>query len=246
MAAIEVGTSGWQYGHWRGSFYPAGLPQPAWFARYASVFSTVELNNSFYRQPKEGTWDAWREQAPAGFCYAVKANRFITHMKRFKDPEGPLERFFAGAERLQSHLGPVLFQAPPNFQRTPENLARLDAFFAAVPQGIVSVIEFRHTSWYDDAVYELLRRRRISFCIHDMMKLATPVLVTGPAAYLRFHGSDARYGGNYSDAMLQQWAEQIRGLQREVNSVWCYFNNDIGGHAPRNALTLRQLLGASG
>jgi uncharacterized protein YecE (DUF72 family) len=239
---VEVGTSGWQYDHWRGDFYPQKLAKSRWFAHYASVFSTVELNNSFYRQPKNETWQKWHDMAPSGFCFAVKANRFITHIKRFTDGEDPIERFLDGAERLKGHLGPVLFQAPPNFERNDENLQRLDDFFALMPRRIRSVLEFRHTSWYDDETYALLRRRHVSFCIHDMTKLATPVLATGPIAYLRFHGSGARYGGSYSDEMLRDWAARIRALSHDVQSVWCYFNNDIGGHAPRNALALREML----
>jgi uncharacterized protein YecE (DUF72 family) len=244
---IEVGTSGWQYDHWRGDFYPELLPKSRWFLHYASVFSTVELNNSFYRQPKNEAWEHWHDQAPARFCYAVKANRFITHIKRFRIEDGndgsdPIDRFLDGAERLKSHLGPVLFQAPPNFHRKPENLERLDEFFSLMPRRIRSVIEFRHKSWYDDETYELLRRRHVSFCIHDMSKLETPMITTGPIAYLRFHGSGARYGGNYSDEMLHEWTKQIRALSSDVESVWCFFNNDIGGHAPRNAVTLREML----
>jgi uncharacterized protein YecE (DUF72 family) len=244
MAApsIEVGTSGWQYDHWRGDFYSEKLPKSRWFEHYASIFSTVELNNSFYRQPKSATWERWQDQAPAQFCYAIKANRFITHIKRFRDGEDPIERFLDGAERLKSHLGPVLFQAPPNFEKTDENLGRLDEFFSLMPRRVRSVLEFRHPSWYDDETYELLRRRQVSFCIHDMTKLETPVVTTGPIAYLRFHGSGARYGGNYSDEMLGDWAKRIRSLSHHVEGVWCYFNNDIGGHAPRNALTLREML----
>lgn len=242
MTAFEVGTSGWQYRHWRGDFYPQKLPVARWFEHYAGVFSTVELNNSFYRQPDNDTWEHWHDQAPPGFRYAVKANRFITHMKRFKEPEEPIERFLDGAERLKAHLGPVLFQAPPNFHRTAENLQRLDVFFAAVPRRVHCVIEFRHMSWYDDETYELLRRRHVSFCIHDMTRLVTPVIATGPIAYVRFHGSGARYGGDYSDGMLRDWTKRIRDLSRDVESVWCYFNNDIGGYAPGNALALREML----
>jgi uncharacterized protein YecE (DUF72 family) len=241
-AAFEVGTSGWQYRHWRGDFYPRKLPVRRWFEHYAGVFSAVELNNSFYRQPGDETWDGWREQAPPGFRYAVKANRFISHIKRFHDCEGPLERFLDGVGRLKSRLGPVLFQAPPQFHRTPENVERLEGFFALLPKRVDAVIEFRHRSWYDDETYALLRRRGVAFCIHDMAKLETPVLTSGPIAYLRFHGSGARYGGNYTDAMLSDWAQRLKGLSRDLDSVWCFFNNDLGGHAPRNALTLREML----
>ena len=243
MATFEVGTSGWQYRHWRGDFYPEKLPVKRWFEHYAGVLSTVELNNSFYRQPPKETWQHWREQAPPGFCYAVKANRFISHIKRFAEPEDPLERFFEGADELKSHLGPVLFQAPPSFHFKPENVERLEAFFALLPRQIHAVMEFRHKSWYVEDTYELLGRHHVSFCIHDMTKLETPVLSTGPIIYVRFHGSGARYGGNYTDAMLGDWVRQLKELSHDVEGVWCYFNNDISGYAPRNAVTLREMLG---
>jgi uncharacterized protein YecE (DUF72 family) len=137
----------------------------------------------------------------------------------------------------------VLFQAPPSFHRKPENIERLEAFFTLLPRRVNTVMEFRHKSWYTDETYDLLRRHHVSFCIHDMTKLETPALITGPIAYVRFHGSGARYGGKYTDTMLKEWAVSLKKLSHDVDGVWCYFNNDIGGHAPRNAVTLREMLG---
>jgi uncharacterized protein YecE (DUF72 family) len=242
MAVYWVGTSGWQYRHWRGDFYPQKLPQREWFNHYASVFSTVELNNSFYRQPSDAAWERWREKAPEGFRFAVKANRFITHIKRFADPEQPIERFVKGATKLGPHLGPALFQAPPSFHKNEENARRLEAFFEELPNDLPSVIEFRHKSWYTQATLKLLQRRGIAFCIHDMSKSASPVAVTSSIAYLRFHGSGARYGGHYPDDQLREWAARIKQLSGDVDSAWVYFNNDIGGHAPRNAQRLREMV----
>jgi uncharacterized protein YecE (DUF72 family) len=242
VAVYWVGTSGWQYRHWRSNFYPEKLPQKAWFSHYAGLFSTVELNNSFHRQPSDAAWERWREVAPVGFRFAVKANRFITHIKRFKDPEQAIERFFKGARRLGAHSGPALFQAPPNFERDEENVKRLGAFLEQLPKDVPSVIEFRHESWYTDETLAMLRRYGVAICIHDMEGSASPVAVTSSIAYLRFHGSGARYGGSYADDQLREWANRIKDVVREVESVWVYFNNDIGGHAPRNASTLRVLL----
>ena len=150
MEPIRIGCSGWQYKHWRGDFYPAELPQSRWFAHYALTFDTVEINNSFYRLPEAETFDKWREQAPRAFLYAVKASRFLTHMKKLKDPEEPIERFFDRASHLGRHLGPVLYQLPPNWTL---NLERFEHFLQALPRRYDHVIEFREPSWYDDRVF---------------------------------------------------------------------------------------------
>ncbi|HWC29596.1 MAG TPA: DUF72 domain-containing protein [Dehalococcoidia bacterium] len=240
----HIGTSGWQYDHWRRRFYPQGLPKARWFEHYAREFATVELNNTFYRQPKAATWQKWQEAAPPGFCYAVKANRFITHIKRFRDCEAPLKRFLEGAQALGEHLGPVLFQTPPNFHRDDENLERLDGFLELLPQDVSSVFEFRHESWFDDdAGVKLLDRHRVGFCVQDYPGLECPVVATGDFAYVRFHGAGTRYGGNYPDDALREWAKRIEGLSRSgTREAWVYFNNDLGGHAVENARTLAHLL----
>jgi uncharacterized protein YecE (DUF72 family) len=239
---VHIGTSGWQYDHWRGDFYSAGLPKRLWFEHYAEVFDTVELNNSFYRQPKDAAWDKWHDMAPPGFRFAVKANRFITHIKRLKDVEDPVERFLKGAERLKSHLGPLLYQLPPTFDNDEENCRRLEAFLALLPKRHHHVIEFRHNSWHTDAVLALLRRHDVGFCCHDMKGLHPPVAVTSGTAYVRLHGR--RYGGNYDPASLKKWAVHVHDMQRDADEVWVFFNNDLGGHAPRNALQLIELLSA--
>ena len=153
--SARVGCSGWQYKHWRGAFYPADLPASQWFAYYASQFDTVEINNTFYRLPEASTFAAWRKQATPGFLYAVKASRFLTHMKKLKDPAEPLHRLFQRAQRLQRTFGPVLYQLPPHWT---VNLERLSAFVRALPKRRQHVIEFREPSWYNDEVFELLDR----------------------------------------------------------------------------------------
>ena len=234
---IRIGCSGWQYQHWRGEFYPAELPQSRWFDHYALSFDTVEINNSFYRLPEAGTFSKWSDQAPRRFLYAVKASRFLTHMKKLKDPEDPIARFFDRAKHLGSHLGPVLYQLPP---RWPLNLPRFEHFLAELPHGILHTVEFRETSWYDERIYKLLRRYKVAMCLHDMEGLASERMVVGPFVYVRFHQGTKKYGGRYSDARLDDWAEWLFKRAAEGLDVFAYFNNDAGGHAPRDAVRLRQ------
>ena len=251
-AAVRIGCSGWQYKHWRGDFYPAELGQSRWFEFYAANFDTVEINNSFYRLPEAETFARWREQAPRQFLYAVKASRFLTHMKKLKDPEDPLDRFLSNARELGRHLGPVLYQLPP---RWPVNLERLERFLDAVDaqtdrlrqNGLTTrvrhAIEFREPSWYHERVFALLRAHRVALCLHDMRGSAAAKLVVGPFIYVRFHGS-AKYAGRYADRDLDEWADWLAERNFAGMDVFAYFNNDTGGHAPRDAVRLRERLAA--
>ena len=240
--ALRIGCSGWQYKHWRADFYPAELPQTRWFAHYALSFDTVEINNSFYRLPEATTFARWREQAPRRFLYAVKASRFLTHMKKLKDPEDPLFRFFENAKQLGPHLGPILYQLPPNFGI---NLERLEVFLRALRtsyRGYQHTLEFRESSWYDERVFELLRRYGVALCLHDMQKSATGKMVVGPFIYVRYHFGTQRYGGRYDDERLEEWADWLAARAGEGLDVYAYFNNDTGGHAPRDAVRLRAMI----
>jgi len=234
-SSVRVGCSGWQYAHWRGNFYPADVPQREWFAHYARHFDTVEINNTFYRLPESGTFAAWRRHAPRGFVYAVKASRFLTHMKKLKEPEEPLHRFFTRARSLQRTLGPVLYQLPP---RWPLNLDRLQEFLRRVPRGHRQAIEFREPSWYADAVFALLERYGVALCLHDMQGSASGMRAVGPFVYVRFHGVQ-KYSGSYADRTLDGWAEWLAERALAGVPVYAYFNNDAGGHAPRDAVRLR-------
>jgi len=238
---VRVGCSGWQYKHWRGNFYPADLPLKSWFEHYASVFDTVEINNSFYRLPEASTFAAWSARAPRGFLFAVKASRFLTHMKKLKEPEDPLDRFFRRARSLGRHLGPVLYQLPPGWKL---DLGRLEYFLMSLPRDVAQVIEFRDTTWYAPEVYALLERHRVSLCLHDMPGSATGRLRVGPCVYVRFHGASGRYNGSYPDDRLADWAQWLEEQARTGIDVYAYFNNDVGGHAPRNALVLRRHMAA--
>ena len=233
---LWIGCSGWQYKHWRGDFYPADLPPRLWFAHYAARFDTVEINNTFYRLPEAETFARWGGQAPPGFVYAVKASRFLTHMKKLKDPDEPIERFFSRADGLGASFGPVLFQLPP---RWPLNLDRLVTFLKALPRSRQHVLEFRDPSWYHHDVFAMLERYGVALCLHDMPDSASGQLIVGPFTYIRLHGPE-KYGGRYADAVLDQWASWIRERESAGQKVYAYFNNDIGGHAPRDAQRLRE------
>ena len=237
IGEIRIGCSGWNYRHWRGLFYPAKLPIRAWFAHYAECFDTVEINNSFYRLPSAEVFDAWREQAPPGFRYAVKANRFLTHQKKLKDPAEPLARMFGNVLHLGDKLGPILYQLPPRWRL---DLGRLRDFLALLPPGQTHVFEFREPSWMTDEVFGLLDACGVSFCTHDMPGMAVPRLAVGRIANVRFHGSSGKYWGRYSAGQLADWHAWMEAEQMRGRDVYAYFNNDIHGHAIEDALALKR------
>lgn len=240
----HIGCSGWHYPSWRGLFYPAELPTSAWLRHYVTRFRTVELNNSFYRLPSEDTFAAWRAQVPRGFLFAVKASRFLTHIKRLRDPEEPLQRLLTHARPLGATLGPVLYQLPPRWFPDPE---RLETFLAALPERpgprsrhrLHHVVEVRDAKGYEPWVLELLRHYRVALCIHDMRESESPLVMTGPIVYLRFHGYGVKYGGSYPDEVLNEWAEWIERALASGRDVYAYFNNDINGYAVYDAERLR-------
>ncbi|MHC4464356.1 MAG: DUF72 domain-containing protein, partial [Planctomycetota bacterium] len=221
-------------------FYPPDLPKSKWFEYYAQHFDTVEINNTFYHLPKEQTLRRWRELAPEGFLYAVKANRFITHIKKLNDASEPLERFFERVGLLKGTLGPVLYQLPPSLHK---DLGRLEAFIRLLADEPPAVFEFRHQSWYEDDTFELLDKSGVGFCIHDMPGNESPRIVTGDSVYLRFHGTTGRYAGSYPKSQLRDSADWLKDQAEKVRAIYAYFNNDIGGHAIKNAKQLRGLFG---
>ena len=235
----RVGCSGWQYKHWRGDFYPSDLPQAKWFEHYAARFDTVEINNTFYRLPERTTFSSWARRAPTKFEFAVKASRFLTHMKKLKDPEEPIDRLFSRMRALGSHLGPVLYQLPPGWK---VDVERFSAFLDALPRDARHVIEFREPSRYSPEILRLMERHRVALCLHDMPGSATERARIGPFVYVRFHGAGSKYSGGYSERRLRGWAEWLNEQRDAHGDVYAYFNNDVGGHAPRDAVTLRRLL----
>ena len=237
---IRIGCSGWQYSHWRGDFYPAELPQSRWLEHYATRFDTVEINNTFYRLPEPETFAEWRRRVPPGFLYAVKASRYLTHMKKLNQPREPIQRLFLRAKALGRAFGPVLYQLPP---RWPVNLERLEPFLKALPQHRRHAIEFRDPSWYSEDVFALLERHRMALCLHDMAGSSSGRRMVGPFVYVRFHGVQ-KYAGRYTDSTLTEWGDWLAERAASGVPVFAYFNNDTGGHAPRDALRLRSALAA--
>jgi uncharacterized protein YecE (DUF72 family) len=238
---IHVGCSGWVYRHWKGGFYPADLPQKRWFEHYAQSFDTVEINASFYRLPLASTFVGWKEKAPPGFRYAVKANRFLTHLKKLVGCEEQLDEFIALARGLGEALGPILYQLPPSLHK---DLPRLDAYLSRLPRDLEHVVEFRHASWYQEDVLALLDRHGAGFVTHDLVGLASPRWASGRTAYVRFHGTAGKYWGRYSEKQMTEWAEWLVGQQRAGRSCWAYFNNDIHLHAIADARTLKAAIAA--
>jgi len=239
MPLYYIGTSGWHYDHWQHRFYPEKLAKAKWLEFYATHFTTVELNNSFYRLPSEAAFANWRDSAPANFTFAVKVSRFITHIKRLTNSEEPVETFVSRAKILGEKLGPLLYQLPPNMHRNDE---RLESFLSILPREFKHVFEFRHQSWLEEGVFEILRKYNIGFCVFDMPSLSCPLVATADFAYIRFHGSTGLYWSCYSDEELAEWAKRLAALATSLKAVYIYFNNDAEAFAVRNAVTLRGYL----
>ena len=237
---IWIGCSGYVYKHWHGPFYPHDLPSTKWLQFYAQHFPTVELNNTYYMLPAERTFQGWAKNAPDGFLYAVKANRFITHMKKLKEPEEPLKRMFDRAVLLGEKLGPVLYQLPPRWRYNGE---RLEGFLRALPQGYRHAVEVREPSWLNPDFFSMLERFRVAFCIASLPLYQTPIVATAPFVYIRFHGSDAMYLYKYTTGELRYWRDVIHRFAAEGREVFCYFNNDPNAWAVQDALELMRLVG---
>ncbi len=240
MADIHIGTSGYHYKHWLGRYYPAGTKPGAMLAHYARDFDTVELNNTFYQLPNESTFDAWRDNTPDDFLYAVKGSRFITHMIKLKDARRGLDNFLPRAERLGSKLGPILWQLPPGWK---VNVERLEEFLSILPPRHRYTFELRNETWMTGAVLDVLRKYNAAFCIYELAGYRTPLEITADWTYIRLHGPTSfKYQGSYSDAQLSEWADRIRGWSRRMKAVYVYFDNDDSAYAVDNAMTLRKMM----
>jgi len=237
---ILVGTSGWQYRDWKERFYPKDVPQREWLSYFSRRFPTVEVNNSFYRLPNEETFVRWREVSAGGFVIALKASRYITHIRRLRDPGDSVRLFWSRARRLGGKLGPVLFQLPPRFRA---DLDLLRAFLRTLPKGMRPAMEFRDASWETPEVYEALDRSGAAFVLADRPGARVPDVVTGGWSYIRFH-QGRPLAPDYTRDKLRRWAERIAGL--EAADTYAYFNNDTGGAAIRDAATLIEILDAAG
>ncbi len=232
---LHIGTCGWHYTHWIGPFYPQGTRPAAFLDYYATRFSAVEVDNTFYRLPSQETLGRWRDGSPEDFAFTCKASRFITHMKKLKEPEKTLPPFFDGMAALGDKLKVVVFQLPPRWRC---NLERLRSFLAALPKGRRYAFEFRDESWFDPAVYAALQDRGAAFCIYELAERQSPREVTADFVYLRLHGPGAAYEGSYSARYLARLAERLRDWRREGRDCFVFFDNDAEGQAPRDALRL--------
>jgi uncharacterized protein YecE (DUF72 family) len=242
VKAVHVGCSGWNYRDWRERFYPKGLPARRWLEHYAQQFDTVEVNNTFYRLPNRSAVEGWAEQTPKRFVFAVKASRYLTHIKRLTAMGDGVQRYYDRIEPLidAKKLGPVLWQLPGNFQRDDE---RLRQALEAMPKGR-HCIEFRHPSWFQGDVYRLLRKHRVALVIGDHPERPFQTYeLTASWTFVRFHYGKRGRNGNYSAREIEQWAERLRGWRERVE-VYAYFNNDWQAYAVENALALKRLLAA--
>lgn len=236
---IHIGTSGWQYDHWFGPFYPQDLDKKKLLLYYADHFQTVEINNTFYQLPTEKTLVTWRKGVPTGFIFSVKASRYITHMKKLKDPEEPLTNFLERIKILDDKLGPILFQLPPRWNF---NADRLHFFLDKLPASYRYTFEFRDPSWLNEQTYEALTQHGAAFCIYDFDGRLSPKEVTADFIYVRLHGPNGPYQGQYDTAVLSGWAGAFSTWARQGKEIYCYFDNDEAGYAVQNALKLRAMV----
>ncbi|RAV99973.1 DUF72 domain-containing protein [Pseudochryseolinea flava] len=237
---IYIGTSGWHYKHWTGSFYPAGTKPSDQFSLYKEHFNAVEINNSFYRLPSLNVFKKWHAESPEKFLFVVKANRFITHNKKLKDPEESIKRFFDNVKFLRKKLGPILFQLPPSWKK---NVVRIESFLEALPKRYRYVFEFRNSTWYDEDIIQALRRHRSAFCIYELAGHLSPVFITADFVYVRLHGPGAgKYQGSYTDKQLAEWSKQCEEWKREGLDVFIFFDNDEKGYAAFNAKAFQKIV----
>ncbi len=236
---IQIGTSGWHYEHWQGPFYPEELSSSEYLSYYAHYFQSVEINNSFYHLPKKETFRQWRETVPQEFLFTVKASRYITHMKKLKDPQEPLANFLEPVQTLGDRLGPLLFQLPPRWRANPE---RLELFLQELPSDTRAAFEFRDPSWFDECIYTKLEKYNAAFCIYDLDRQTSPKQITTDFIYVRLHGPEGAYQGSYSKQELSGWAGAFSTWSRQGKDIFCYFDNDQAGYAVQNALELQDML----
>jgi uncharacterized protein YecE (DUF72 family) len=237
---LYIGTSGWHYKHWIGTYYPAGTREKDQLSLYIKDFNTVELNNSFYHLPAAKTFKGWATATPEDFVFAVKGSRFITHMKKLNVLKADVNRFLSRAGKLGDKTGPILYQLPPRWKL---NTARLEQFLSRLNKEYRYVFEFRNDNWYSEAVYELLRQYNCAFCIYELAGHQSPEIVTADFVYIRLHGPGAKYQGSYSGSQLKKWAVKCKAWQQQGRDVYVYFDNDQAGYAAFNALQLRAFTG---
>ena len=239
LKSIHIGTSGWHYDHWKGSFYPEDLAEDGLLEYYSGRFSTVEINNTFYQLPSDDTVNTWKAAAGDDFVFSVKASRYITHMKKLKDPGDALKRFFHCIAPLGDRMGPVLFQLPPRWRR---DAGRLEDFLEMLPPENRYAFEFRDRSWLDEDVFRILREHGAALCIYDLAGFTSPGEVTAGHVYVRLHGPDGAYRGSYDPQTLSGWIGAFSSWASQGREVYCYFDNDQEGNAVADAIAMRGMI----
>ena len=235
---IYIGTSGWSYSHWKENFYPQALKAKDWLNYYSTVFSTVEINSTFYRLPLVSSVQNWYAKVPKDFLFAIKASRYMTHQKRLKDCGDALEFFYERMANLKSKIGPILFQLPPSFKMDKD---RLVEFISCLSHDYAYVFEFRNPTWFIDDIYEFLSQKKIALCMTDLNGHLSPEEITAHFTYIRLHGPKKAYQGSYGISKLKLWKKKIEKWAAKV-SVYCYFDNDEKGYAIEDAKSLQDLL----
>ena len=238
MSRLYCGSCGWNYRDWKARFYPKDVAQGKWLSYYSGYFDTVEINNSFYRLPEKKTFENWRSQTPDGFVFAVKASRYLTHIKKLKDPKQPLERLLSHSSGLAEKRGPILYQFPPRWH---VDLERLECFLRLLPASDRHVFEFRDETWQVEEVWSLLEKYNTGYCVMDSPWLPLHVRTTAAFSYVRMHSGGEESHGNYTDERLSEWARRVEDLLAR-GDVYVYFNNDQYGYAVDNAAALRDLV----
>jgi uncharacterized protein YecE (DUF72 family) len=235
---INIGTSGWSYEHWKKIFYPDEIKSKDWLGYYSDSFLTVEVNTTFYHVPRETTVKNWYKVVSKNFIFSIKINRYITHRKKLKDCKESLEIFYKSIQKLKNKIGPILIQLPPSFSINPE---RLQDFIGYLNKKYLYTIEFRHDSWFEDEIYNILKKNNIALCITDLNGKQTPELITADFTYIRLHGPHRAYKGSYGLAKLKKWKAKFEDWSKTI-SIYCYFDNDEKAYAIKDALSLKKLL----
>ncbi len=238
---ILVGTSGYNYFHWKNVFYPQEISQRQWLEYYAQHFNTVELNVTFYRLPQDKAFVSWYRRTPGSFKFVLKGSRFITHIKRLKDCKEPLDLFFSRASLLQEKLICILWQMPPSFEA---NTGILENFIKLLKKGpaVYHSFEFRNKTWFRKETYELLKNYNMNLCVADSPSFPYTEEITSSFVYLRFHGGKTLYGSEYSEEELKAWVQKAKTWLKKTEALFAFFNNDYKGFAVKNALKFKELL----
>jgi uncharacterized protein YecE (DUF72 family) len=237
--SIHIGTSGWHYEHWERVFYPKNISKEDFLSYYSQKLQTVEINNTFYQIPEKKTLSNWRKTVPGNFIFSVKASRYITHMKKLKDPSEPVTNLFERLEALKDKLGPILFQLPPRWKCNSE---RLSSFLEQLPREYKYTFEFRDPSWFKEETYDILRNNNAAFCMYDFDRRLSPKIITSDFIYIRLHGPEGKYRGEYSRQNLTGWAGVFSSWAKQGKEIYCYFDNDEKGYAVRNAIELNNMI----